>query len=107
MVTPLEAAAMFVRVKSSGARKYLQVVENRWEDGASRQRVVATLGRLDQLKAQGNVDGLLRSLGRFAERVRVVDDAAAGRLEAGECLSVGPACFGRVATWYHARRRVS
>jgi len=82
---------MFVRVKSSGPRKYLQVVENRWEDGASRQRVVATLGRLDELQAQGNVDGLLKSLGRFAERVRVFEDASQGRLEAGECLSVGPA----------------
>jgi len=82
--------AMFVRVKTSGPRQYLQVVENRWEDGGSRQRVVATLGRLDDLKAEGAIDGLLRSLGRFAERVRVVEEAAAGRLEARSVRRIGP-----------------
>ena len=29
---------MFFRTKSSGPRTYLQVVENRWEGGRSRQR---------------------------------------------------------------------
>ena len=43
---------MFFRTKKSGTRSYLQVVENRWENGRSRQRVVATLGRLDQLQAK-------------------------------------------------------
>ena len=38
--------------EETGLRVYLQVVENRWEDGRSRQRVVATLGRLDQLQAE-------------------------------------------------------
>ena len=37
---------MFFRTKSSGPRTYLQVVENRWEGGRSRQRVVATLAGL-------------------------------------------------------------
>ena len=41
---------MFFRTKSSGTRSYLQIVENRWEGGRSRQRVVATLGRLEQLQ---------------------------------------------------------
>ena len=36
---------MFFRTKTSGSRSYLQIVENRWEDGRTRQRVVATLGR--------------------------------------------------------------
>jgi len=35
---------MFFRTKSSGPRSYLQIVENRWEDGRPRQRVIATLG---------------------------------------------------------------
>ena len=50
---------MFFRTKTSGPRTYLQVVENRWEDGRSRQRVVATLGRLDQLQQSGQLDALL------------------------------------------------
>ena len=81
---------MFARVKPSGPRKYLQVVENRWENGASRQRVIATLGRVDELQAQGKVDGLLRSLARFAERVHVVEEAAAGRLEVRSVRRIGP-----------------
>ena len=82
---------MFVRVKKSGPRQYLQVVESRWEEGATRQRVVATLGRLDKLQAKGNADGLMRSLARFANRVRVVEDAASGRLAALSARRIGPA----------------
>jgi len=73
---------MFVRIKKSGARQYLQVVESRWENGASRQRAIATLGRLDGLQARGEVDGLMRGLSRFAEKVQLVEDVASGRLEA-------------------------
>jgi hypothetical protein len=40
---------MFARVKKSGPYQYLQLVENRWEKGKVLQRVVATLGRLDQM----------------------------------------------------------
>jgi hypothetical protein len=44
---------MFFRTKTSGTRSYLQIVENRWEDGRPKQRVIATLGRLDQLQQTG------------------------------------------------------
>jgi hypothetical protein len=43
---------MFARVKKSGAYQYLQLVENRWENGQSRQRVITTLGRLDQIACE-------------------------------------------------------
>lgn len=82
---------MYVRVKKSGPRQYLQVVESRWEDGVSRQRVVATLGRLDALRASGAVDGILRGLGRFAERVRILCETQAGRLQALAQRRIGPA----------------
>ena len=52
---------MFFRTKISGARSYLQIVENRWEGGRTRQRVIATLGRLDQLQQDGRLDALLRA----------------------------------------------
>ena len=52
---------MFFRTKTSGTRSYLQIVENRWEDGRPRQRVIATLGRLDQLQQTGQLDSLLVS----------------------------------------------
>jgi hypothetical protein len=60
---------MFFRVKTSGPRSYLQVVENRWEAGRPRQRVIATLGRLDQLQQSGQLDALLVSGARLAQNV--------------------------------------
>jgi hypothetical protein len=53
---------MFVRVKRAGSHEYLQLVENHREGKRTRQRIVATLGRLDHLHAKGQVDVLLRSL---------------------------------------------
>ena len=55
---------MFFRTKTSGPRTYLQVVENRWEGGRSRQRVVATLGRLDQLRDSGQLEATHKELAR-------------------------------------------
>ena len=46
---------MFIRIKPSGPRKYLQVVENRRDGGKTLQRVVATLGRLPDAKRRTNV----------------------------------------------------
>jgi len=81
---------MFARVKKSGPRQYLQVVENRWEDGASRQRVIATLGRLDKLQSHGDIDGLMKSLSRFSDHVKVTQSAAAGDMEVRSALHIGP-----------------
>jgi hypothetical protein len=53
---------MFFRTKKSGPRSYLQIVENRWENGRSRQRVVTALGRLDRLQESGQLDALLASV---------------------------------------------
>jgi len=52
-------------LRHSGPRKYLQIVENRWEDGRPRQYVIATPDRLDRLKASGQIDAIMRSLSRF------------------------------------------
>lgn len=88
---------MFIRTKSSGAYRYLQIVENRREGRRTVQRVLATLGRVDQLAATGAVDVLLRSLGRFAERVRVIEAHRQGELDAGAVRQLGPdLVFGRL-----------
>lgn len=39
-------ALMFIRTKLSGGYTYLQIVENQWRNGAVRQRMIASLGRL-------------------------------------------------------------
>jgi Transposase DDE domain len=82
---------MFFRTKSSGPRTYLQVVENRWEGGRSRQRVVATLGRLDQLQQNGQLDGLLASGARLARSVLLLSEHAQGRLPTISIRHIGPA----------------
>lgn len=71
---------MFVRVKPSGKRQYLQIVENRREGRRTVQRVIATLGRLDKMVASGQVDVLLHSLARFAHEVRLVEVQRSGGL---------------------------
>ena len=40
---------MFARIKKSGSYRYVQVVHNERIEGKVRQRVIATLGRLDVL----------------------------------------------------------
>jgi transposase len=82
---------MFFRTKTSGPRTYLQVVENRWEGGRSRQRVVATLGRLDQLQESGQLDALLVSGARLARSVLLLSEHAQGRLPTISIRRIGPA----------------
>jgi transposase len=63
---------MFARVKKSGKYQYLQIVENRKETGKVKQRVIATVGRMDQLHDKGRVETLIRSLSRFSEKALLV-----------------------------------
>jgi len=88
---------MFIRVKPAGSYRYLQIVENHREGRRTVQRVLATLGRVDQLSATGAIDVLLRSLGRFADQVRVIEAHRQGQLEAGTVRQLGPdLVFGRL-----------
>ena len=81
---------MFFRTKKSGSCLYLQVVVNRWEDGRSRQRVLATLGRLDQLQQSGQLDALLLSGARFSQSLLLLSAQAEGRLPVITTQSLGP-----------------
>src|SRR3954463_4204523 len=82
---------MFFRVKTSGPRSYLQVVENRWEAGRPRQRVIATLGRRDQLQQSGQLDALLASGARLAQNVLLLSAHAKGQLPTITARRIGPA----------------
>jgi hypothetical protein len=67
---------MFFRAKKSGSKNqphhYLQIVESFRDGKTVRQRVIATLGRLDHLQSTGQIDGLVKSLVRFSETMRVI-----------------------------------
>jgi len=85
---------MFVRVKKSGSKEapheYLQIVESYRDGKAVRQRVISTLGRLDQLKAAGQIDGLVKSLARFSESLRVISAAKNPTVNACKAKTWGP-----------------
>lgn len=58
---------MFIKVTTSGPRRYVQLVEAyRDDNGRPKQRTVATLGRLDQLSTEleSVISGLLRVTGK-------------------------------------------
>lgn len=65
-------APMFARVKKSGKYHYLQIVENNKDKGKVKQRVIATIGRLDHLQKKGRVETLIRSLSRYSEKAILI-----------------------------------
>jgi transposase len=88
---------MFFRVKSAGAYQYLQIVHSIRQGEKVRQQVFGTLGRLDELKASGRLEALIRSGLRHCENFAVIDAHAAGETEAVRVLRIGPdLVFGRL-----------
>src|SRR5215218_9480758 len=89
---------MFFRLKKSGPRSYLQIVEIRREGCAVRQHVIATIGRIDELAARGGLATLLASGARLCEQVMLF--SALENPEQSTCLSCkrigGPLLFGRL-----------
>ena len=83
-------APIYFRKKISGGRVYLQIAESRRVGGQVRQRVITTLGRLDQLQASRQLERLVRSGARFATRAMVVtaaqDDPTAAVRRIGPAL---------------------
>src|SRR5215207_4544326 len=89
---------MFFRLKKSGPRSYLQIVENRRDGRAVRQHVIATIGRIDELAARGGLATLLASGARFCEQVMLLsaleNPEQSARLL---CQRIGgPLLFGRL-----------
>ncbi len=89
--------SMFARVKKSGRYEYLQVVHNERVKGRVRQTVIATLGRLDQLRQSGQLDALLSSCAKFSEHAAVLNAARRQEVEPSQAVHVGPPLvFGRL-----------
>ena len=88
---------MFARIKKSGKYQYLQVVHNERIDGRVRQRVIATLGRLDRLTENGQLDGLVESLARYTDHVAVLNAVRHEQVEPEASVHIGPPLvFGRL-----------
>ncbi len=82
---------MFIRTQTNGSRTYLLLVENERINGRPVQRVLHRLGRLDQLRASGQLDALVTSLGRLSEKLVVLDAHARGTSLPTKTLGIGPA----------------
>lgn len=88
---------MFFRKKVAGHIAYLQIAESHREGGKPRQRVLATLGRMDDLATQGKLDGLLLSGAKFSEKVMVLSAHAKGEIPQVGAWRIGsPMIFSRL-----------
>jgi hypothetical protein len=89
---------MFFRVKKSGARGYVQIVENRRVGGRVRQSVIANLGRADALITSGALAALIASGAKFTDQVLLLQalDQDDGGLALDSKRIGGPLLFGRL-----------
>src|ERR1700720_2651906 len=58
---------MFARDKRIGPYTYVYLVENVREEGRTKQRIIANLGRKEVVVARGDLDRLAPSVGRLAQ----------------------------------------
>lgn len=82
---------MFFRTQTNGSRAYLLIVDNVRVDGKVKQRVLHRLGRLDELLANGQLDSLIQSLGRFSEKLTILGAHVQGDSIATRSARIGPA----------------
>src|ERR1700681_5107331 len=90
---------MFFRLKRSGKRGYVQIVENTRDGAAVRQRVIANLGRADELAASGALASLIASGAKLTDQVLLInalDEDAEGALSVAARRIGGPLLFGRI-----------
>ena len=89
---------MFFRLKKSGERGYVQIVENKRDGAAVRQTVIANLGRADELAASAALASLIASGAKLTDQVLLIsalDEDAEGAVSVaakrigGRCCSAG------------------
>jgi hypothetical protein len=88
---------MYFRVTRSGRYQYVQIARSYRDAGTVKQQTLLSLGRLDILRASGQLDALMRSGLRLSERLVVLDAHAAGQTEAVVLRKIGlDLVFGRL-----------
>ncbi len=68
----------------------MQIVENRWQEGGSKQHVICSLGRLDELEASGQLERLLSSGAKYSESMMVIDAQSRGEAPVIAVRRIGP-----------------
>ena len=82
---------MFARDKRIGPYSYVYLVENVRENGRTKQRIVANLGRREVVVARGDLDRLARSVARLAQRSMVLSVVEGEAPPDAVCRRIGPA----------------
>jgi hypothetical protein len=82
---------MFARDKRIGPYTYVYLVENVREEGRTKQRIIANLGRKEVVVARGDLDRLARSVARLAQRSMVLSVVEGEAPPHAVCRRIGPA----------------
>src|ERR1700694_2079957 len=82
---------MFARDKRIGPYTYVYLVENVREEGRTKQRIIANLGRKEVVVARGDLDRLARSVVRLAQRSMVLSLVEGEAPPNARCQRSGPA----------------
>src|SRR6266446_3802476 len=82
---------MFARDKRIGPYTYVYLVENVRENGRTKQRIIANLGRREVVVARGDLDRLARSVARLAQRSMVLSLVEGEARSNAVCRRIGPA----------------
>jgi hypothetical protein len=82
---------MFVRQKRIGPYTYVYLVETVREDGRVKQRIIRNLGRKEEVERSGDLDRLVRSATRLAQRSMILSLLEeGGGPEDLACRRIGP-----------------
>lgn len=82
---------MYVRTKKSGKNRYLQVIRSyRDEKGRPRQKVIGTMGKVEDCENEGVIGSLMTSLARFDNRALLIltgkEDVSADAVRIGPSI---------------------
>jgi transposase len=88
----LKGGQMFFRLKQSGSRQYVQIVQNYWDkiQRKTRQQVLLTIGRLDKITESGALETLLSSGSRFSTKLMVLSAHQKGNTTRSSTRRIGP-----------------
>jgi Transposase DDE domain len=81
---------MFVREKRIGPYTYIYLVETVREGGYVKQRIIRNLGRKEEVERRGDLDRLVLSVARLAQRSMVLSLLDQGTLPELACHRIGP-----------------
>jgi hypothetical protein len=81
---------MFVREKRIGPYTYVYLVETVRADGHVKQRIIRNLGRKEDVDRRGDLDRLVRSAARLAQRSMILSPLDEGGTPRLGCKRIGP-----------------